>query len=43
VAFWTKLFQRESANETYQKGIKYFNEGDYDLAVKFLEEVMRQP
>ncbi len=42
MAFWTKLFQRDSADETYQKGIKYFNEGDYDLAVKYLEEVMAE-
>ena len=39
MSLWSRLF-RSSASEHYQKGIRYFNEGDYDRAVEYLERVV---
>ena len=39
MSLWSRFF-RSSVGEQYQKGIRYFNEGDYDQAVRCLEEVV---
>ena len=41
MSFWTKLF-RGGKDDEYQKGIKLFNDGDYDGAVKVLEKVIAE-
>ncbi len=39
MSIWSRLF-RVSAGDQYHKGIRYFNEGDYDRAIECLEEVV---
>ena len=39
MSLWSRLF-RGSAGDQYQKGIEYFNEGNYDEAVRCLEQVV---
>ncbi|MEJ2721327.1 MAG: tetratricopeptide repeat protein [bacterium] len=39
MSLWSRFF-RSSVGEQYQRGIKFFNEGDYDQAVRCLEEVV---
>ena len=41
MSFWTRLF-RGAAGENYEKGIRLFNEGQYDEAARILEEVRRE-
>ena len=41
MSLWSRLF-RGSAGDQYQKGIEYFNEGNYDEAVRCLEQVVAE-
>ena len=41
MSFWSKLLKGGAA-ERYQKGIEYFNDGDYDKAARFLDDVITE-
>ena len=41
MSFWSKLLKGGAA-ERYQKGIEYFNDGDFDKAARFLDDVITE-